>query len=415
MADSERGDTSTGPNRVPRGAAGPVLNEYAKAILSRFTRAYPGSAHYRGGRKLRKGNWERFFPEINEDVDAKEDFLRGVEALISAGVVQAKWKKFRDGDAVEALYLEDPKLLYTLSGERSPGELRDHMRDICDRWKPQTEWGATVKAHIHSELDQFNILPVETPEILRDLFTLLDLTPKQARSAPLRGLSVRLFNNSKRLEALLRAADQLTNKACGFSFSEHMGLARRYPEALLRLNGHLVFSDGTEWPMHGRTVSLPHSTIEAAQAITLPAGSNILSIENKESFYAVPNARVATEFAGFIYCGGHPNNAVRSLLRLLAKNQVELYHFGDLDPEGVAIFGEIENVWGTGLHPFYMDERIYARYKEFGYPLNESALAKCRAIDIPALKGLLNAIESSAVGVEQEVIDLNVEDEDRAT
>ena len=390
-------------------SAGQVLNQYAKAILSHFAQAYPGSAQYRGGRKLRKGNWERTFPEITADVEAKEGFLRGVESLFTAGVVKVKWKRFRDGDAVEALYLEDPELLYSLSGEPSPKQLRDEMLGICDGWMPRTQWGGVVKEQVHSGLDQLGDLPVGTPETLRDLFSLFDLTPSQAGSTPLRGLSVRLFNDSKRVEALLKTADRLTKAACGFSFSEHMGLERRYPEVLLQIDATIIFSDGIEWPIHGRTASLPQSTIENVSGITIPAGSKILSIENKESFYTVPNSRLAGEFAGFIYCGGHPNNAVRALLRLLAKCRVELYHFGDLDPEGVAIFSEIADVWGGGLHPFCMDEPIYARYKSFGYPLNESALAKCRTLKVPVLERLLKAIELAGVGVEQEVIDFNYE------
>ena len=385
-----------------------VLNEYAKAILSHFAQVFPGSAQYRGGRKLRKGNWERIFPEITDDVEAKEGFLRGVEALVSVGVVGAKWKRFRDGDAVEALYLEDPQLLYTLSGERDPNELRNEMLGICGEWKPQSEWGVAVKEHVQSGLEQFNNLPVETPETLRDLVILFGVTPSLARSTPIRGLSVRLFNDSKRLEALLKTADRLTKEARGFLFSQHMGLERRYPEVLLRMDAVISFTDGVEWPVYGRTVSLPQSTIEKASGITIPAGSKILSIENKESFYTVQNSRLAGGFAGFIYCGGHPNNAVGALLRLLARCRVELYHFGDLDPEGVAIFAEIEDAWGAGLHPFCMDESMYARYRSFGYLLNESALAKCRTLKVPVLDRLLKAIESAGVGVEQEVIDLGL-------
>ncbi len=407
MSDLGRADANTGSRAgAPNdGGAGRVLNEYATAILSHFAQGYPGSAQYRGGRKLRKGNWERIFPEIAGDVEAKEEFLRGVEALVSVGVVQVKWKRFRDGDAVEALYLEDPNLLYALSGARSPNELREHMLSICGGWKPQTEWGPAVKEHIRSKLAQFRDFPVGTPETLRDLFVLFDVTPSRARSTPVRSLSVRLFNDSKRLEVLLKSADRLTKEACGFSFSEHMGLERRYPEVLLRMDAVISFTDGIEWPLRRRAVSLPQSTMENANRITLPAGSKILSIENKESFYTVPNSRPENEFAGFFYCGGHPNNAVRALLHLLAECGVELYHFGDLDPEGVAIFGEIAEAWGADLHPFCMDESMYARYKAFGYPLNESALARCRTLKVPVLDGLLSAIESAGVGVEQEVID----------
>ena len=56
-----------------------TLSAMARTILSAFAEAYPTSAHYRGGRKLRLGDWHRRLPQIEEDVEEREAFLEAVE------------------------------------------------------------------------------------------------------------------------------------------------------------------------------------------------------------------------------------------------------------------------------------------------------------------------------------------------
>ena len=105
--------------------------DYERKILRVFSDRYPYSAHIGGGRKLRKGGWEAIFPEIVRSPDIKNAFLDAVERLAGKGIISVQWEKFRKGDKVGAIYLEDPGGLYEFLGEKTPevicGEIRRYI------------------------------------------------------------------------------------------------------------------------------------------------------------------------------------------------------------------------------------------------------------------------------------------------
>ena len=144
-----------------------ILNSYARAILKIFAEAYPFSAQLRGGRKLRKGNWHRVFPEMETDIAAKEDFLRTVEELVRTGVISVKWKRFREGDQAEALYLENPKLLFELTGGKDPKAVRETMLAITREWRPGTPLGKAVKEQLTTKLDYFHDIQIFSEDDLK--------------------------------------------------------------------------------------------------------------------------------------------------------------------------------------------------------------------------------------------------------
>src|SRR6056297_1212214 len=83
-------------------------------ILKEFENDYPFSAQFRGGRALRKGRWERIFPDIENDPQIKDEFISAAEELETEGVLTIKWARHRRGDRIEALYLKDPARLYEM-------------------------------------------------------------------------------------------------------------------------------------------------------------------------------------------------------------------------------------------------------------------------------------------------------------
>ena len=104
-----------------------ILDPWARPILELFAETYPTSAHYRGGRILRLGSWEKRFPEITTNVDDKDGFLAAVEDLVHQGVLSVRWRRFRTGEEVDALYLDDPRKLYELLGAETPWDHRNAL------------------------------------------------------------------------------------------------------------------------------------------------------------------------------------------------------------------------------------------------------------------------------------------------
>lgn len=385
------------------------LNAYARRIVEIIAEAYPSSAQFRGGRKLRKGGWERIFPEIEEEVAAKEDFLRGVEALCSRGILSVKWKRFREGDDVEALYLEAPQALYRIAEVQDPGTLREEMLSFLKAYRPETETARAVRETVLAKLEAYHDIPVSRPEELKDICTLADLSVGEVRGRTIRALSVALFKDSKRIERLLPKADNLTRSAAGEALSESIGLSRKFPEVHFLLQGRILFA-GEQWKTAEIPLILPKSSVDLIEGLAFSKGGTVLTVENKETYYTMIDAHPG-RFGCIVYTGGYPNEGVKKLLRLLSVGAESFHHFGDLDPEGISIFFDIERSLGRdggngGLIPFGMSKEIYAEYRAYGYELNRAALAKLRGITDPRFAALAEAMKTARRGVEQEIIDI---------
>ena len=413
----------------------PRFGSTALRILAAFADSYPASAHYRGGRKLRKGDWRKLFPEMAADVEAKEEFLAAVDELVAAGIVGVRWQRFRDGSEVEALYLENPAELYTALGRPSPDAVRMEQLLVLDEelWAAGGELVTAVREQLAARLGARQPFAATDARDLHDLVLLLRLTPEEARRYPIRALSVRLYGDSKRLERLLPIADQITNAAAGRLVSEELGLSRRYPELSIALRGELRFS-GRAWQCDGAPVIFPAGTAAALTEIRFsgnprmvsagtgtttgaPGGGNgpgVLSVENKETFHVLAgrlrDGSLDQRFGAITYCGGHPHAAYFDFLALCARCGASLHHFGDLDPDGLLIFSEMAAQLPATVQPYLMDAATYLRYLQFGYRPAENRVERLAAMRerLPAsILPLADEIVARGIGVEQEVVVLD--------
>jgi hypothetical protein len=107
---------------------------------------------------------------------------------------------------------------------------------------------------------------------------------------------------------------------------------------------------------------------EAERVLFREEPTYLLTIENFASF----NRHIAEadpERAGVtIYVGGYPSLATQRALGVLASTlseQVPLYHWSDIDPDGTWIFRTIERAVGRALRPHLMSPEIA---EQFGKP-----------------------------------------------
>jgi len=314
---------------------------------------------------------------------------------------------------------------------------------------------AAVTAYLVPRLRAGETVQVRGPSELEDLARLFRLTPAESAASPLRALSVKLYSNSKRLERLLPTADRLSRAVGRAPLSEMLGLSRSYPEVSFALAGGLTFAGAKgHWPCRGQVLTLPLSTVECIQGIELepiehagcesaepglaepdqqPASFpptagrlSVLSIENKETFHVLAaglsdiktglparsskgQPRLPDRLAGVVYTAGHPNAAVVSFLQLCADAGACLYHYGDLDPDGILILQEIQGILGTPVLPWHMSAAVHRRHARHGYALDQSQAARLLLVDANAhedLRGLAWELQATGIGVEQEIVDL---------
>lgn len=395
------------------------MTELARRILAVFAESYPTSASFKGGRKLRKSGWHEIFPAITTDVSAKTDFLDAVEELERAGILSAKWKRFRVGDELEALYLEDPQSLFDALEMPSPESISDGMRQVLDapEWRDPRLRG--LAEYLAPRLSAGHPVPVRNAAELEDLGRLFLLSSEEAASSPIRALSIRLYANSKRLERLIPIADRLTRAMGNESASVTLGLARSYPEVSFAMRGRIsLVGHSIPWTCTGEIITLPAATLSLIDRLEIepremtPGPAVILSVENKETFHVLAKKLppgLPPGFAGIVYSAGHPNDAVKAFLRICVKADARVFHYGDLDPDGVLIAQEIASLLAVPIVPWNMSAELHRHYAAYGYALDSTQTARLALVTESApreLRELAREIGRTGIGVEQEIIDL---------
>jgi hypothetical protein len=288
------------------------------------------------------------------------------------------------------------------------------------------------------------------------------------RGITTRALSTALYGDSKRLETLMTLFKPLFVRAKrrGISIPDFSFLDRSFPETFIA--GKIIFDFKEDEPppenaagevyrvengemirptenaagnlrpcgltplvnAGGNILGLPLETILKIRRIrplegAVPVGvsARALMIENKETFFALAQALPAGPSAlpaalpaalpgydCFLYTGGHPNRAVRALASLLAESGFAFSHAGDLDPDGILILQELAEITGKEVKPLRMDAAAFDAYLECGRKLEPSmhkrtALISEKTRAIPGMAELIDRIEETGMGVEQEIID----------
>ncbi len=380
------------------------LGRWERRILLAFADRFGTSAHRRGGRRLRIGRWEALFPETGSDAGERTGFLEAMEWCADRGVISVTWKKYRHGDDVEAAHLVDDILLYELLGAEHPDDLLGRIVDAAASHEAISDASKDVLDCCRRIMAEKSVPPFGDPKDVADLMTLLDILESGEETLPLRALSVRLFNDSKRIESI---------KLTGAGLLRRIGredilsrLERSFPECGIRGKVGIEFTDGRVWLLLDEAISLSLKSISGIERISDGEGRNrpFLSVENKETFHLINRPDL---FCGYLFCSGHINEAVRAMILKIRASGLALYHFGDMDPDGIMIFEEINALCEGTCVPFMMDVKTYLRYLPFGYELDSSRVARL-SNDAGPLSSLAEEIRKKGKGVEQEIVDTGV-------
>jgi hypothetical protein len=98
------------------------------------------------------------------------------------------------------------------------------------------------------------------------------------------------------------------------------------------------------------------------------------------------------------------------MIKILAVSNFTFYHAGDLDPDGILILQHIQELAERPVSPLRMDAATFDQYQPWARKLTQPMLAQIKKIKnetraIPELTGLLQRIEETGLGVEQEIVD----------
>jgi hypothetical protein len=380
---------------------------------------------------------QRIFPGLDRaSPDDKESFLEAAESLERRGLLSLIWARHRKGETLSALICRDAELLYELAGKPSPKITAEAVRKSARLFTRTAEGYCGDKTGVPGEggapgIALFSFIAEHcTPQdaaggidvpALTDLAHLTQvLFAEKIRGLTTRALSTALYGDSKRLEVLMTLFNPLLTRARrrGIAIPDFSFLERAYPETFIAGKIALDFPDtsdpGGSTPLinaGGNILGFPLDTILKLRRIRPLSDATVLMIENKETFFALSQSLPG--YGCFLYTGGHPNRAVRSLVTLLAESGFVFSHAGDLDPEGILILQELAEIAGKAVQALGMDAPTFDKYLSCGRTLEPSMLKRTALISektrtIPGMAELIRRIEETGMGVEQEIIDYRI-------
>lgn len=332
-----------------------------------------------------------------------------LQFLEAKGWLRLQWQRHEKGNLLEAVDLvkqqERIDELNTLL-DRMPREaMRRRLRQLLDNQEEHEGWFNAFVCWAKAQLDThkspvpLNLLDIqESQDLLTALSTIATLR------APIfeRTLSVKLFKDSKRLEALrggilmvLRAHDP----EAGSYEDDEWGLLQAHrlkrPPERVPVTGplHLLIPPTTQAENSVSethlslesgisSISLPEDVLRSAIITSCPATA-LVTIENLTSFSELLLLRPPTIIA--VHTGGFASPSLTTFLRGIRAHRPDLpfYHWGDMDAGGLRILAHLRRQLGH-IVPLGMDEQTFEKCSLYAQPLTLS--------DRENLKNLLTEI-----------------------
>jgi hypothetical protein len=251
---------------------------------------------------------------------------------------------------------------------------------LADKFRFQGDWRARAISHI---LNQLKAEKSPSPFSLTDSNLNLDLLaalqafPALTAETPYRMFSVRIFNDTKRFEALKRHIVTLARlgspewkRISAEEVLRELNLVANPNHIHLSGNWQVTTGNGEILDLSGFTPSLG---LPAAQIATLQSvrAESVLCIENLTTFHqqvdrhmgkqvhnGTPNISSRSDIErirpAVICTYGNPSPAIRRFLRLLPETTT-IYLWSDLDYGGFNILSQLRRTVNEQIQPFLMD------------------------------------------------------------
>jgi len=295
--------------------------------------------------------------------DAREALHAQMRIAEQRGAVTLTWSRFGGEDRrLDAVVLADIEALASVLGRRS---LCGAIRVASDAFAPWVErvpalaavlaaWKAAKRVRGHGPEKHADF--VDAARVIAHMQSRIE-------DAVVRAVSIDLFGDSKRIEALVPLLDALTAESIAAPASHwedvlaNLGLRKAPSPFLLAGRGrvHLIESG---W----RDLAYEYLAVSPTQIDGFEGAIEwVLLVENLTTFDLCAKARPDREGGLVLYTAGMPSpswlRAFRAVLERLG-HHISVYHWGDIDVGGFRIAAKVaEAIYPRTLRPWLMDSR----------------------------------------------------------
>lgn len=341
-------------------------------------------------------------------------------ALEKASLLQLTWLPGETGHLLHTVTLktEYATRIYQLLNRPALTDQRSYLESIllAEKFRFVDDWRARAIRHVLANL-RTGKSPVPfsltDTDLNTDLLAVMEALPALQAETPYRVFSVRVFNDSKRLEAI-------KNQLVGLARLGNPEWKRLPSEEVLRElnlvpnptyihmagNWQLTLETGEILTLGGFNPSLGFPTTQTAQlqSVTIHADA-VLCIENLTSFHEFVRRN---EQWAVICTYGNPSPATRRLLRLLP-NSTPIYHWSDLDYGGLNILSQLRRLVRPDIQPYRMDIVTFEANYPRSRPLTVSDKTNLKKLllrpELRDLRPLIEHLLKRGVKLEQEGVE----------
>ncbi|MCR5124836.1 MAG: DUF2220 domain-containing protein [Treponema sp.] len=316
------------------------------------------------------------------DDDSEYEFYKEINACLSALEQKdfVSLKKERSGKICAVLLkLDSVTQIYNFLNRIPKSNVNQNLLEIFDSYKNLSpEIYLPLLAYIEEQKKRlaenksvqfFEGKIDDYREILNAATALLE----NQNEIFIRELSVKLFNDSKKLESIESSVRSLLYNYGDYDdkdtvFEEH-GVIKTPTYVMVKGQGILNFAGQTiDLSKMQGDIAFSTQTLKSLSSVELKNAS-VITVENLTNFhkYQANNELV-------IYLGGFHNSVKRDFIKLVAKcNPASAFkHFGDIDAGGFYILRHLREKTGINFEPFNMDCKALEKFKNHWIPLTQN-------------------------------------------
>lgn len=338
------------------------------------------------------------------------------------------WRPLAQGELVDRVTLVDGGAdgLFRLLDRTPEATRRAGLAEtiLAERFRfPEGDWRRRAVDDVLEQIEAGRSpapFDPHDPALADDVLAALAALDGLTEETPFRVFSVRLFSDSKRLEAIRGPLATLAKRTHpewhGWSADEVLRELRLVPNPshlFLFGNWELVDREGVVLRLgdFDPAAGVPARQIERLERVRVDAG-RVICVENLTSFYALVAAIGQAGDSAALCLAGNPAPAARRLLRLLDRDRPAgqaILAWNDIDYGGLNILGQLRQRVNPAIAPFLMDRATLDAHARWARPLtggDRQNLVRLRGrAELTDLQGLIDHMLARALKIEQEAID----------
>lgn len=351
-------------------------------VLNELLDLYEKSKTFLGENKNHqtfKVSVSKLFPKYDDDSEFElyKEINQNLDLLQKKGFITTKAEK---SGKIRSLSLEENAIeqVYEYINRKSKADINKQLTELWDKYKDlQEESFSPLLEYIKEQ--QSRISTNKAVQFFdksfvdyEDLLNAVKAVLSNQNEIFIRELSVKLFNNSKRLETIENTVRSLLYKYGEYDDKETVleehNIIKTPTYVMVKGKGILHCGETIDLSKIKGDIGLSTQTLKALSSVELK-GANVITIENLTTFH-----KYHSDNELVIYLGGFHNSIKRDFIKLVAEcnSNAVFKHFGDIDAGGFYILEHLKRKTEINFIPYNMDIKTLEDNKEHWIKLTEN-------------------------------------------